>query len=62
MDEPLQYHYVPITGGTDPEIDAIGICIEVLRQLEPEAKRRALCYLWERHIGPCATHSAGAEP
>lgn len=40
--------YVLITGGADPEIDALHIVMEVTKDLDIEAKKRVVNYLLQR--------------
>jgi hypothetical protein len=44
--------FVMATEGRDREIDALAVCVEVLNELEPDARGAALAYLVTRFGGP----------
>lgn len=47
----VRQYFPLITGGADKGLDAIGICVELLKALEPDDRAAALAYLTSRFAG-----------
>jgi hypothetical protein len=49
MSEPVFKEFLLLTGGNDPELDAIHIIVHAIKGLQGEEIQRVFEYLWDRY-------------